>query len=400
MPDIMTVGKGIGGGFPLSARDLHRDASPPPSPGRIRAHSSSSYGGNPLASAAGLAALEIILGGGSRHERRAGGPRHARPARGDEGEVPRVGEVRGKGLLLGMELVRDRKTKEPVGQGGHAGALSGVPAPRARRHDVHPPIRINPPLVITEDDGAGGARHPRRGPRSRSSRARAPVADATRGAHRLRQRRPARPPARLAAPDDVELVAVADVRPERRAAAAAQLPGAERYAPRRPSSRGRRSTSWTSARRPLEPRRPRRIRAGAGNPRPLREAAGRLARRAAPTAQPGRGPSPRRPHRAQLASRAHRPPDAGVARRWRGGRHHRRRLAYPAHRARCRRAPTRGNWRVDPAVAGGGVLTRPRLARGLHHPAVDRDAAPGRQRLAGDAPPPARSPWRTRRASR
>ena len=58
-PDILTVGKGIGGGFPLSAvisTDEHSRAKPYALP----SGSSSSYGGNPLAAAAGLATLEII----------------------------------------------------------------------------------------------------------------------------------------------------------------------------------------------------------------------------------------------------------------------------------------------------------------------------------------------------
>src|SRR5258706_16194907 len=60
VPDIMTVGKGVGGGFPLAAvvsTEKLTSAKPWSNP----SFSSSSYGGNPLASAAGLAALEIIL---------------------------------------------------------------------------------------------------------------------------------------------------------------------------------------------------------------------------------------------------------------------------------------------------------------------------------------------------
>src|SRR5262249_32735048 len=60
VPDVMTCGKGIGGGFPLAAvvsTDELTKAKPFANP----SGSSSSYGGNPLASAAGLAALEIIL---------------------------------------------------------------------------------------------------------------------------------------------------------------------------------------------------------------------------------------------------------------------------------------------------------------------------------------------------
>src|SRR3989454_12301252 len=60
VPDIMTVGKGMGGGFPLSGV-ISTDAITASKPWSNPSASSSSYGGNPLAAAAGLAALEIIL---------------------------------------------------------------------------------------------------------------------------------------------------------------------------------------------------------------------------------------------------------------------------------------------------------------------------------------------------
>src|SRR5256885_15786191 len=60
VPDIMTVGKGMGGGFPLSGV-ISTDAISASKPWSNPSASSSSYGGNPLAAAAGLAALEIIL---------------------------------------------------------------------------------------------------------------------------------------------------------------------------------------------------------------------------------------------------------------------------------------------------------------------------------------------------
>ena len=60
IPDIMTVGKGVGGGFPLSGV-VSSDAITSAKPWSNPSFSSSSYGGNPLAAAAGLAALEVIL---------------------------------------------------------------------------------------------------------------------------------------------------------------------------------------------------------------------------------------------------------------------------------------------------------------------------------------------------
>src|SRR5439155_12217864 len=77
-------------------------------------YSSTSYGGKPLASAAGLAALEIIVKEDLvKNAERVGKVMLAR-LEGMKEKYRCVGEVRGKGLMLGMELVRDRTTYEPL----------------------------------------------------------------------------------------------------------------------------------------------------------------------------------------------------------------------------------------------------------------------------------------------
>src|SRR5947208_10991678 len=113
VPDIMTVGKGVGGGFPL-AGVISTDDITASKPWSNPSYSSSSYGGNPLASAAGLAALEIIVKEDLvKNAERVGKVMLARlEAMKEKHRV--VGEVRGKGLLLGIELVKDRRTKEPL----------------------------------------------------------------------------------------------------------------------------------------------------------------------------------------------------------------------------------------------------------------------------------------------
>ncbi|MBI3629719.1 MAG: aminotransferase class III-fold pyridoxal phosphate-dependent enzyme, partial [Candidatus Rokubacteria bacterium] len=118
--------------------------------------SSSSYGGNPLAAAASLAALEIILEEGLVKNAERVGKVMLAGLHALKEKYRCVGEVRGKGLMLGIELVRDRGTKEPLGKtvtqalyqeclgrGLVAMAYSNV-------------IRINPPLVITEDAALAG----------------------------------------------------------------------------------------------------------------------------------------------------------------------------------------------------------------------------------------------------
>ena len=176
--------------------------------------------------------------------------------------------------------------------------------------------------------------------------------------HRPRQRGRARPPARLAPAADVEIVAATDIA----SASARRVPSACRTpagtTPPTRSSPTRRSTSSTSARR----RRATRAHPGGPRARParaLREAAGAarsttaLGRR---TGWPGGRTGA--PHRAQLASRAHRAPtpsscvaeapSAGVTQ-----------VVWHTLRTRPRRRATGSgdNWRLDPAVAGGGVLT-------------------------------------------
>ena len=155
VPDIMTVGKGMGGGFPLSgviSTDLLTHRKPWSNPSA----SSSSYGGNPLAAAAGLAAIEIIL----KENLVANAERVGRAmlvqleALKEKHRV--VGEVRGKGLMLGIELVSDRKTKEPIGKDFtrtlyHECLKRGLVA-----MTYSAAVRINPALVITEDAALAG----------------------------------------------------------------------------------------------------------------------------------------------------------------------------------------------------------------------------------------------------
>jgi 4-aminobutyrate aminotransferase-like enzyme len=155
VPDIMTVGKGMGGGFPLSAV-ISTDAITAAKPWSNPSASSSSYGGNPLASAAGLASLQIILGEDLvKHSARVGAVMLARLQQMNE-RFRTVGEVRGRGLLLGIELVRDRKTKQPVSKEVTQALYQECLRRGLVAMSYSPTIRINPPLVITEDTALEG----------------------------------------------------------------------------------------------------------------------------------------------------------------------------------------------------------------------------------------------------
>ncbi|MEO5969615.1 MAG: aspartate aminotransferase family protein [Bdellovibrionia bacterium] len=112
-PDIVTIGKQFGGGVPISgviARDDVSQAKPWSNP----SGSSSSYGGNPFVSAAASAALRIIdeedLVGNSQRM----GAYFLKQLLPMLDRYPFVGDVRGEGLFLAIELVKDKVTKEPL----------------------------------------------------------------------------------------------------------------------------------------------------------------------------------------------------------------------------------------------------------------------------------------------
>lgn len=153
--DIMTIGKGIGGGFPLSGI-ASTDAFTATKPWGEPSGSSSSYGGNPLAAAAGLAAIETIIGEDLvANAGRVGRVLLAELAKLQD-KYQFIGDVRGRGLLIGVELVGDRETREPLDkritrQLFHEALNRGL----VTMSYAHV-IRINPPLVISEDEARQG----------------------------------------------------------------------------------------------------------------------------------------------------------------------------------------------------------------------------------------------------
>ncbi|HEY1337465.1 MAG TPA: acetyl ornithine aminotransferase family protein, partial [Bryobacteraceae bacterium] len=110
VPDIMAVAKGIASGMPLGATIARADLMTWP-PG---AHAST-FGGNPVSCAAALATIALLEEGLVENATHMGAHLMSRlrdwPAR-----FPVVGDVRGLGLMIGIELVRDQKTKERAGQ--------------------------------------------------------------------------------------------------------------------------------------------------------------------------------------------------------------------------------------------------------------------------------------------
>jgi 4-aminobutyrate aminotransferase-like enzyme len=155
VPDVMTCGKGIGGGFPLSAV-VSTDALTKARPFSNPSGSSSSYGGNPLAAAAGLAALEIIVSENLvENSARVGRAMLSRLQTMQE-KHRIIGDVRGQGLMLGIELVEDRATKRLVSK-DFTKALFQECLRRGLLAMVYTPvIRLNPPLNIPEETALEG----------------------------------------------------------------------------------------------------------------------------------------------------------------------------------------------------------------------------------------------------
>ena len=149
VPDVIAVGKGFGGGFPMSGliiREPVAHAKPFANP----SGSSSSYGGNPLAAAAARVTVETILEERLVEHSRALGEKMLAAMRRWVGDIPIVSDVRGKGLLLGMDLVEpgtrrllDKKvTRWIFDRLLERGTLAMI---------YNPEVRINPPLVIREE---------------------------------------------------------------------------------------------------------------------------------------------------------------------------------------------------------------------------------------------------------
>ena len=112
-PDIVTLGKAFGGGFPLSGV-LTTDEIAQAKPWSVPSGSSSSYGGNPLGAAAGAEALRIIDEEQLTENARLVGASMLDELRPFVDRYPFVGFVDGAGLFLRLELVKDKQTKQPL----------------------------------------------------------------------------------------------------------------------------------------------------------------------------------------------------------------------------------------------------------------------------------------------
>lgn len=148
-PDLVTLGKGLGSGVPCSAvlgRSEIMDNLPPGSMG-------STNGGNPLSSAAAIAAIDIIARERLVDNSARQGAKMIAAFREMQAKYEPLGDVRGQGLVLGLEIVTDKATKTPdkararriVEECWHRGLV--LIAPIGMYGNV---LRVAPPLVVSD----------------------------------------------------------------------------------------------------------------------------------------------------------------------------------------------------------------------------------------------------------
>jgi 4-aminobutyrate aminotransferase len=109
VPDIVTLAKGLGGGFPLSAVTGRASIMDAAHPGGL----GGTYGGNPISIAAAHAVLDVIESEDLCAKAARVGQRMRSHLEGLAKQLPCIGDVRGLGAMVAFELVRDPKTKEP-----------------------------------------------------------------------------------------------------------------------------------------------------------------------------------------------------------------------------------------------------------------------------------------------
>jgi 4-aminobutyrate aminotransferase len=145
-PDILLTAKGLGSGMPIGAMISKESVTTWESGSH-----GSTFGGNPVCCAAALATLDLVEGGLMANAARMGERIMARASRLME-RHPCIGDVRGRGLMVGIEFVKDRTTREPAGELVHdlvqRAFRQGLLLLGAGRST----LRLAPPLVVDEND--------------------------------------------------------------------------------------------------------------------------------------------------------------------------------------------------------------------------------------------------------
>ena len=145
VPDVVSIGKGLGNGFPVTCVAVRE----PFQESFEKISASSSYGGNPMACAAALASTEVIEEENLLEYATHLGHLAQKRMEQMKAEHAIVGDVRTRGCLMGIELVKDRRTKEPFDKAGELiyqrafrKGLAWIPAGHI--------LRMSPPIVMDE----------------------------------------------------------------------------------------------------------------------------------------------------------------------------------------------------------------------------------------------------------
>ena len=146
-PDIMTFAKGIASGMPMAATITSKEIA-----ASFKGLTISTYGGNPISSVAALATIHVMQREDIPQRAARLGNRLRQGLLALQEKFPIIGDVRGMGLMQGIELVEDRKTKEPSAK--RANQMIEV---LRRRHFLigkgglyGNTLRIAPPMLVTE----------------------------------------------------------------------------------------------------------------------------------------------------------------------------------------------------------------------------------------------------------
>jgi len=151
VPDIAVFGKPIGNAFPLAAVVTTKEIAASFANGM---EFFSTFGGNPVACAAGLAVLDVVRDEGLQDRALRVGKYWMTELKKLQECHRLIGDVRGSGLFVGIDLVRDRESREPateqadyvVNRLRECGILAGTDGPH---HNV---IKLRPPLIFAEAD--------------------------------------------------------------------------------------------------------------------------------------------------------------------------------------------------------------------------------------------------------